>query len=230
MSDDIVKDELLAAIEARRELGEDMEPAVIDAFVGRIEQRLAHGVEESERSLQRKRAHQSEMVLASMAISVPLLAIAAIFTGLPGVIAVCVALVVIALVSAAESAASRAGPYRLRRTALTPSTTVPMTSSTPKPWAPGVVSLPEHDGGHADRDDQDGDEDARGVIVRRSSIRTTTSSPTDLPIARCTDALTGSRWRPSPWAMNEDSNGSPSIVPRTFTSPRVPKTSADRSQ
>ena len=54
--------------------------------------------------------------------------------------------------------------------------------------------------------------------------------PPSVPIARCTDALTGSRWRPSPWAMNEDSNASPSIVPRTFTSPRVPKNSADRSQ
>jgi hypothetical protein len=39
------------------------------------------------------------MVLQSMAISVPLLAIAAIFAGLPGVVAVCVALAVIALVS-----------------------------------------------------------------------------------------------------------------------------------
>jgi hypothetical protein len=40
------------------------------------------------------------MVLGSMAISVPLLAIAAVFTGLPGVIAVCVALAVIAIVAA----------------------------------------------------------------------------------------------------------------------------------
>jgi hypothetical protein len=39
------------------------------------------------------------MVLGSMAIAVPLLAFAAIFTGLPGVIVVCVALVVIAVVS-----------------------------------------------------------------------------------------------------------------------------------
>ncbi len=99
MPDDVVKDELLVAIQARRELGEEMEPAVIDAFVGRIERRLAHGAQDSERALQRKRAHQTEMVLGSMAISVPLFAIAAIFTGLAGVIAVCLALVIIALVS-----------------------------------------------------------------------------------------------------------------------------------
>jgi hypothetical protein len=39
------------------------------------------------------------MVLGSMAVSIPLLAIAAIFTGLAGVITVCVALAVIAIVS-----------------------------------------------------------------------------------------------------------------------------------
>jgi hypothetical protein len=39
------------------------------------------------------------MVLGSMAVSIPLLAIAAIFTGRPGVIAVCAALAVIAIVS-----------------------------------------------------------------------------------------------------------------------------------
>jgi hypothetical protein len=48
----------------------------------------------------RQRDHEKEMVLGSMAISVPLFAIAAVFTGLPGVVAVLVALVVIAVVSA----------------------------------------------------------------------------------------------------------------------------------
>ncbi len=88
------------AISAREELGDEMEPAVIDAFVERIERRLADGAGERERALKRRRDHQKEMVLGSMGISIPLLAIAAVFTGLPGVIAVCVALVVIALVTA----------------------------------------------------------------------------------------------------------------------------------
>jgi hypothetical protein len=99
MADDALKDELHAAIEVRRELGDDMEPAVIDAFVERIERRLADRADESERVLERKREHQKEMVLGSMAISVPLFACAAIFTGLPGVIVVCAALVLIAAVS-----------------------------------------------------------------------------------------------------------------------------------
>ena len=77
-----------------------MEPAVVDAFVARIEHRLAERAGEGERALKRKRDHQKEMVLGSMGISIPLLAIAAVFTGLPGVLAVCLALVVIAIVTA----------------------------------------------------------------------------------------------------------------------------------
>jgi hypothetical protein len=101
MSDDaVLKQQLRSAIAARKELGDEMEPAVIDAFVERIERRLAEGADERERALKRRRDHQKEMVLGSMAISIPLLAIAAIFTGLQGVIAVCVALVVIAVVTA----------------------------------------------------------------------------------------------------------------------------------
>jgi Flp pilus assembly protein TadB len=91
--------ELQAAVEARKELGGDMEPALVDSFVERIERRLSERNEESERSLKRKREHQKEMVLGAMGISIPLLAIAAIFTGLAGVIVVCAALAVIAVVS-----------------------------------------------------------------------------------------------------------------------------------
>jgi hypothetical protein len=100
VSEIVRRDELQAAIEARKELGAELEPALIDSFVERIERRLSEGAEESERSLKRKREHQKELVLGAMGISVPLLAIAAIFTGLAGVIVVCAALAVIAVVSA----------------------------------------------------------------------------------------------------------------------------------
>ena len=86
-------------MEARKELGAEMEPAVIEAFVAQIERRMADRVGEGERALKRNQDHQKEMVLGSMAISIPLLAIAAVFTGLPGVVAVCVALAVIAIVT-----------------------------------------------------------------------------------------------------------------------------------
>ena len=101
MSEELVpKDELRATIAARKELGEDMEPALIDSFVERIEQRLAARGGQSEKSLEKKREHHQELVLGAMGLSIPLFVIAAIFTGLTGVIVVCATLVVIAVVSA----------------------------------------------------------------------------------------------------------------------------------
>ena len=93
-------DEVRAALDARRELGADMEPAVVEAFVARIEQRLVERGEADELALKRRRDHQKEVVLGAMGISVPLFALAAVFTGLPGVIAVCATLAVIAVVTA----------------------------------------------------------------------------------------------------------------------------------
>lgn len=49
------RDELRATTEARKELGEGMEPALIDSFVERIEQRLSQRGGEREKSLQHNR-------------------------------------------------------------------------------------------------------------------------------------------------------------------------------
>jgi hypothetical protein len=98
--DPITREDVTSLVEARRELGEEMEPAVIDSFVARIEQRLGERAEDRERALKRRRDHQKEMTLGAMAISIPLFTVAAIFTGLAGVIVVCVALAVIAIASA----------------------------------------------------------------------------------------------------------------------------------
>jgi hypothetical protein len=101
VSEELVpRDELRATIEARKELGGEMEPALIEAFVDRIEKELAQRQRQSEQSLRRKREHQEGMVLGSMALAIPLLLIAAIFTGLAGVIVVCGALAVIAITTA----------------------------------------------------------------------------------------------------------------------------------
>ena len=102
MSEQVPREELQAAIEARKELGAEMEPAVIDSFIERIEKQLAARSKENERALKQRRDHQREMILGAMGISVPLLALAAIFTGLAGVIAVCATLAVIALVVARQ--------------------------------------------------------------------------------------------------------------------------------
>jgi hypothetical protein len=53
VSDLVPRDELRATIEARKELGEEAEPALIEAFVTRIEKELAKGQRESEQSLRR---------------------------------------------------------------------------------------------------------------------------------------------------------------------------------
>lgn len=91
------REELEATIEARRELGESLEPEVIDAFVERIEARLATRTAETERALKRKRDHQREVLLGAMGIAVPMVVVAAIFTGLAGILAICGVLAVIAL-------------------------------------------------------------------------------------------------------------------------------------
>ena len=97
MGDLVPRDELRATIEARKELGPEAESDLVDAFVERIERQLGQRQRESEQSLRRKREHQKEMVLGAMGISVPLFALAAIFTGLAGIIVVCAALAVIAV-------------------------------------------------------------------------------------------------------------------------------------
>ena len=97
------REEIEAAIEARKELGAELEPAVIDSFVERIEKSIVKLDEQREKALKRQRDHQKEMVLGAMALSIPLMAIAAIFTGLAGVIAVSVAIAVVAIVSARQS-------------------------------------------------------------------------------------------------------------------------------
>jgi hypothetical protein len=97
--DVVTREELHALMEARKELDSEMEPALVDAFVERIEQRIVDRAGQGDLALNRKREHQKEMTLGSMAISIPLFAIAAVFTGLAGVVTVCAALVLIAIVS-----------------------------------------------------------------------------------------------------------------------------------
>ena len=91
------RDELKAALEARRELGAELEPQVIDGFVERIEQRI----EQRARELQPRRSGPDKgLVLASLGISIPLLGIAGGIAGLPGIALVCVAIVLVNLIAA----------------------------------------------------------------------------------------------------------------------------------
>jgi hypothetical protein len=94
------REELTAAIEARKEVGAELEPHLVDAFVERIERRLAERGTEHERALKARREHQKEMTLGAMGIGLPMIVVAGIFAGLPGVVAVCAAIAVVAVVAA----------------------------------------------------------------------------------------------------------------------------------
>jgi hypothetical protein len=83
-----------AALEARRELGRAYEDDIVDALVEKIDRRVA----QRDSQLKRRRDHQKEMILGAMGISIPLLAIAAVFGGVAGIALVCGALAVVALV------------------------------------------------------------------------------------------------------------------------------------
>ena len=93
-----VRQEIEASVEARRELGPEYEEHVVDALVAKIEKRLA-----PQEPAPLPRHHTgpiTPLVLGSLAVSIPLLAIAGNFAGLAGIIAVCVAIVLVNLVVA----------------------------------------------------------------------------------------------------------------------------------
>jgi hypothetical protein len=93
------REEAQAALEARRELGVEYEDQLVDALVEKIEQRL-----EARRPHPRPPA--AAIAIPSLALSIPLIAIAANFAQLAGVIAVCVTIV---LVNLAASGTLRSG-------------------------------------------------------------------------------------------------------------------------
>jgi hypothetical protein len=69
MATDAVEDEIRSAIETRRELGEEMEPEVTEAFVERIERRLDERAGDV-RALEARLEHHKAMVLGPMAMAI----------------------------------------------------------------------------------------------------------------------------------------------------------------
>jgi hypothetical protein len=98
------REEAQAALEARRELGVEYEDHVVDALVEKIEERLAERRSVSPVSM-------APIAIPSLALSIPLIAIAANYAGLAGVIVVCAAIV---LVNLAASGTLRSAPRRRR--------------------------------------------------------------------------------------------------------------------
>ena len=84
----VTREEAQAALEARRELGVEYEDHVVDALVDKIEQRL-------EARRPPARTPMPAIVIPSLALSIPLIAIAGGTAGAPGVALVCLAIVLV---------------------------------------------------------------------------------------------------------------------------------------
>jgi hypothetical protein len=93
----VQRDELVAAIEARRELGAELEPQVIDGFVERLERRIDERLKARVPAKSTHRRPEFELALAivTLCVAIPLLGIAGSTAGLGGVAVVSVALVLV---------------------------------------------------------------------------------------------------------------------------------------
>jgi hypothetical protein len=91
----VPREDLHAAIEARRELGLEREPELIDSFVARIEQRL----EKRPGAPARREGREGSFVLAlvSVGAGIPLTAIALSNGGLAALLVVWIAIVLVNL-------------------------------------------------------------------------------------------------------------------------------------
>jgi hypothetical protein len=93
------RDELQAAIEARRELGVEREPELVAGFLDRIDRELDKRIDERLARRVPARTKGREPLLpvtfVSLGVSIPLLGIAGGIAGLSGIVVVCVALVLV---------------------------------------------------------------------------------------------------------------------------------------
>jgi hypothetical protein len=91
------REELEAVVAARAELGSDYEPVLADSFLERLEKQAAlRG-----KSVSRAREHRTvtPLILGSLAIAIPLMAVAGSAAGLAGVALVCAAIVIVNVVA-----------------------------------------------------------------------------------------------------------------------------------
>ena len=91
--------ELEATLAAREEMGEELEPQLVDRFADRIEQEIDRRAKERAPQRQLPRgAHNAPMLplaLGSLGIAIPLVGAAGGTAGFPGVLVVCIAIVLV---------------------------------------------------------------------------------------------------------------------------------------
>jgi hypothetical protein len=92
-----LRSELESTLAARRELGAELEPQLVESFLDRVEQHL----EERSRTqapAPRDRGQELGLAIVSLVLSIPLIAIAGERAGTLGVALVCLAIVLVNVV------------------------------------------------------------------------------------------------------------------------------------
>jgi hypothetical protein len=89
-----LRDELESTLAARRELGAELEPQLVESFLDRVEQRLDERTRPAAPA-QRDKRPELALAIVSLGVSIPLIAIAGFAAGVPGVALVCLALVLV---------------------------------------------------------------------------------------------------------------------------------------
>ena len=87
-----------ATLRARQELGQELEPQLVEKFVDRVEReidRRAQEVAARRRPMPSSPHKMTPLVLGSLGIAIPLMGIAGGTAGFPGVLAVCIAIVLV---------------------------------------------------------------------------------------------------------------------------------------
>jgi hypothetical protein len=98
---ELPREEIAAAVEARRELGQDLEPAVIDGFLERVGKAIDERVDQRlQRRAPARGPGQMGLAVVSMLFAIPLTGIAAGTTGLAGLLAVWLGIVLVNLAAA----------------------------------------------------------------------------------------------------------------------------------
>ena len=91
------REELQAHVAARRELGPEYEPELVDSFLERIEGKLDRRSQGQAARSDRPHATITPLVLGSLALSIPLISVAGAQAGAFGVAMVCIAVVLVNL-------------------------------------------------------------------------------------------------------------------------------------
>jgi hypothetical protein len=91
----VERDDIQAAIEARSELGGEMEPHVIDSFVDRIEKRIDERTTRRIPAERKGREGSFVLALVSLAAAIPITAIAANYGGITAMVVVWIGIVLL---------------------------------------------------------------------------------------------------------------------------------------